>query len=106
MFIRIGYIAILGYHKKFKGDSLNNMKRKIWINGDFVNWNDASVHILSHSHQRGSLIFGFIPIFENENGTFIFRIDKHIERLYSSCHLAGIPIDYKESELKIDTIYN
>ena len=75
------------------------MKRKIWINGDFVNWNDASVHILSHSHQRGSLIFGFIPIFENENGTFIFRIDKHIERLYSSCHLAGIPIDYKESEL-------
>ena len=99
MFIRIGYIVIIGYHKKFKGDSLNNMKRKIWINGDFVNWNDASVHILSHSHQRGSLIFGFIPIFENENGTFIFRIDKHIERLYSSCHLAGIPIDYKESEL-------
>ena len=48
------------------------MKRKIWIDGEFVDWNDASVHILSHSHQRGSLIFGFIPIFENENGTFIF----------------------------------
>ena len=59
------------------------MKRKIWINGDFVDWNDATVHILSHSHQRGSLIFGFIPIFENENVTYIFLNKEHIERLFS-----------------------
>ena len=81
------------------------MERKIWIDGVFVDWNDASVHILSHSHQRGSLIFGFIPIFENDNGTFIFRVDKHIERLFKSCLLAGIPIDYKEREL-IDAIFH
>ena len=81
------------------------MKRKIWIDGDFVDWNDASVHILSHSHQRGSLIFGFIPIFENENGTFIFRVDKHIERLLKSCLMAGIPIDYMENEL-IDAVFD
>ena len=80
------------------------MERKIWIDGVFVDWNDASVHILSHSHQRGSLIFGFIPIFENENGTFIFRVDKHIERLFKSCLLAGIPINYKEDEL-IDAVF-
>ena len=80
------------------------MKRKIWIDGEFVDWNDASVHILSHSHQRGSLIFGFIPIFENENRTFIFRVDKHIERLLKSCLMAGIPIDSKENEL-IDAIF-
>ena len=80
------------------------MERKIWIDGVFVEWNDASVHILSHSHQRGSLIFGFIPIFENENGTFIFRVDKHIERLFKSCLLAGIPINYKEDEL-IDAVF-
>ena len=81
------------------------MKRKIWIDGEFVDWNDASVHILSHSHQRGSLIFGFIPIFENENGTFIFRVDKHIERLLKSCLMAGIPIDYMENEL-IDAVFD
>ena len=81
------------------------MERKIWIDGVFVDWNDASVHILSHSHQRGSLIFGFIPIFENDNGTFIFRVDKHIERLFKSCLLAGIPIDYEEREL-IDAIFH
>tara|TARA_B100000212_G_scaffold316043_1_gene270606 strand:- start:3630 stop:4559 length:930 start_codon:yes stop_codon:yes gene_type:complete len=81
------------------------MERKIWIDGVFIDWNDASVHILSHSHQRGSLIFGFIPIFENENGTFIFRVDKHIERLFKSCLLAGIPINYKEDEL-IDAVFD
>jgi branched-subunit amino acid aminotransferase/4-amino-4-deoxychorismate lyase len=42
------------------------LQRKIWINGEYVDWEKANVHILSHSHQRGSLIFGFIPIFEND----------------------------------------
>ncbi len=76
------------------------MSRKIWINGDFVDWNDAKVHILSHSHQRGSLIFGFIPIFENDNGVFVFRINKHTERIFKSCEIAGIPIAYTKENIK------
>ena len=83
------------------------MSRKIWINGDFVDWNDAKVHILSHSHQRGSLIFGFIPIFENDNGVFVFRINKHTERIFKSCEIAGIPIAYTKENIKnaiIDTV--
>ena len=83
------------------------MSRKIWINGEYVNWEDASVHILSHSHQRGSLIFGFTPIFENDNGTYIFRLDKHTDRLFKSCETAGIPLDYSKDEIKdgiIDTV--
>ena len=83
------------------------MPRKIWINGDFVDWNDAKVHILSHSHQRGSLIFGFIPIFENDNGVFIFRINKHTERIFKSCEIAGIPIAYTKENIRdaiIDTV--
>jgi hypothetical protein len=52
------------------------LQRKIWINGDYINWEDAQVHILSHSHQRGSLIFGFIPIFENDGviSSFVLKI--------------------------------
>lgn len=83
------------------------MSRKIWINGNFVDWNDAKVHILSHSHQRGSLIFGFIPIFENDNGVFVFRINKHTERLFKSCEIAGIPIAYTKENIRdaiIDTV--
>ena len=77
------------------------MQRKIWINGDYVNWEDAQVHILSHSHQRGSLIFGFIPIFENDGAVSLFRLNDHVDRLFTSCTSAGIPLDYSSEEIHI-----
>jgi len=75
------------------------LQRKIWINGEYVNWEDAQVHILSHSHQRGSLIFGFIPIFENDGTTALFRLNDHVDRLFTSCGTAGIPIDYSPIDI-------
>ena len=75
------------------------MQRKIWINGNYINWEDAQVHILSHSHQRGSLIFGFIPIFDNEGVVSIFRLNDHIDRLFNSCISAGVPLDYSFEEI-------
>ena len=75
------------------------MQRKIWINGEYVNWDNAQVHILSHSHQRGSLIFGFIPIFDNQGVVSLFRLKDHIERLFKSCTSAGIPLDYSSNEI-------
>ena len=77
------------------------MQRKIWMNGDYVNWEDAKVHILSHSHQRGSLIFGFIPIFENEGVVSLFRLNDHVERLFTSCATAGIPLDYSPEDIQL-----
>ena len=77
------------------------MQRKIWMNGDYVNWEDAQVHILSHSHQRGSLIFGFIPIFENEGVVSLFRLNDHVERLFTSCATAGIPLDYSPQDIQL-----
>jgi len=64
-----------------------------------VNWEDAQVHILSHSHQRGSLIFGFIPVFNNEGVVSIFRLKDHVDRLFNSCTSAGIPLDYSREEI-------
>ena len=77
------------------------MQRKIWINGDYINWEDAQVHILSHSHQRGSLIFGFIPIFENDGVTSLFRLNDHVERLFTSCETAGIPLEYSPKDIQL-----
>ena len=77
------------------------MQRKIWINGNYINWEDAQVHILSHSHQRGSLIFGFIPIFDNERVVSLFRLSDHIDRLFNSCISAGIPLDYSSEEIHL-----
>ena len=77
------------------------MQRKIWINGDYINWEDAQVHILSHSHQRGSLIFGFIPIFENNGVISLFRLNDHVERLFTSCETAGIPLEYSSQDIQV-----
>ena len=77
------------------------MQRKIWINGNYINWEDAQVHILSHSHQRGSLIFGFIPIFDNERVVSLFRLNDHIDRLFNSSISAGIPLDYSSEEIHL-----
>ena len=77
------------------------MQRKIWINGEYVNWKNAQVHILSHSHQRGSLIFGFIPIFNNEGVVSLFRLKDHVDRLFTSCTSAGIPIDYSSEDIHL-----
>jgi len=77
------------------------LQRKIWINGNYINWEDAQVHILSHSHQRGSLIFGFIPIFDNERVVSLFRLNDHIDRLFNSCTSAGIPLDYSSEEIHL-----
>ena len=66
-----------------------------------MNWEDAQVHILSHSHQRGSLIFGFIPIFDNERVVSLFRLNDHIDRLFNSCISAGIPLDYSSEEIHL-----
>ena len=64
-----------------------------------MNWEDAQVHILSHSHQRGSLIFGFIPIFDNKGVVSIFRLKDHVNRLFTSSMSAGIPLDYSSEEI-------
>jgi len=77
------------------------LQRKIWINGDYINWEDAQVHILSHSHQRGSLIFGFIPIFENDGVVSLFRLNDHVDRLFTSCASAGIPLDYSALDIHL-----
>jgi len=77
------------------------LQRKIWINGSYVNWEDAQVHILSHSHQRGSLIFGFIPIFENDGVVSLFRLNDHVDRLFTSCATAGIPLDYSPEDIQL-----
>ena len=77
------------------------MQRKIWVNGDYINWEDAQVHILSHSHQRGSLIFGFIPIFENDGVVSLFRLNDHVDRLFTSCASAGIPLDYSATDINL-----
>ena len=73
---------------------------KIWMNGKFVNWEDANIHILSHVVHYGSSWFEGIRCYETKKGSAIFRLDKHLERLYDSVKIyhADIPFSRKAIE--------
>jgi branched-chain amino acid aminotransferase len=73
---------------------------KIWMNGKLVRWNDAQVHILSHVIHYGSGWFEGIRCYETGKGLAIFRLDKHIERLYDSTKIYHAEIPYTPQELE------
>ncbi len=62
-------------------------------------WDRASVHILSHSLQRGSLIFDFLSVHETPRGPAIFRLREHVERLLRSAELVGLPLRMTVKEI-------
>lgn len=67
--------------------------RRIWIDGALVPWGEATVHVLSHSHQRGSLVFDYMSVHETPRGPAVFRLDAHLERLRASAELVGLPLE-------------
>ena len=73
--------------------------RLIWRDGEFVPWEQATVHILSHSLQRGSLVFDYMSVHETPKGPAVFRMDLHIRRMLRSCQLMGLPIRLTADEI-------
>ncbi|MCS5637305.1 MAG: aminotransferase class IV [Myxococcota bacterium] len=73
--------------------------RVIWLDGEFVPWANATVHVLSHSLQRGSLVFDYMSLNPTPRGPAIFRLDLHMRRMLRSCELLGLPIALDEGEL-------
>ncbi len=73
--------------------------RMVWINGDFVPWENANVHIMSHSFGRGSAIFEVISFYGTERGTVVFRLQAHIDRLFRSAELLEMELPFSKKEL-------
>jgi branched-chain amino acid aminotransferase len=72
---------------------------KIWINGKFVEWKDATIHVASHVVHYGSGVFEGIRAYDSTRGTNIFRLDGHMRRLYDSCRVYRMEIPYSLDEL-------
>ena len=72
----------------------------IWMNGEFVAWDDARVHVLSHGLHYGTGVFEGIRAYETERGTAVFRHRDHLERLHRSAELYYLPIPYGVDELR------
>ncbi|MHB1697972.1 MAG: branched-chain amino acid transaminase [bacterium] len=74
---------------------------KVWMDGKFVDYKDAKVSVNSHSLHYGLGAFEGIRCYETKKGgSAVFRLDEHIDRLYSSCHVLQIPVPYEKKEIK------
>jgi len=72
----------------------------IWMNGEFVAWEDAKVHVLTHGLHYGTGVFEGIRCYETKEGPAVFRHREHLERLYKSAELYYMPIPFEIEELR------
>ena len=62
--------------------------KKIWQDGEFVDWDNANVHILTHSLHYGLAVFdGMRAYRRTDGGTYVFRLREHVERLFDSARM-------------------
>ena len=73
---------------------------KIWMNGQFVAWDDAKVHVLSHVLHYGSSVFEGIRCYPTKQGPAIFRLGEHIERLAHSAKIYRMKLPYSTEQIE------
>jgi branched-chain amino acid aminotransferase len=72
----------------------------IWMNGEFVAWEDAKVHVLTHALHYGTGVFEGERCYETDRGPAIFRHKEHLERLERSAKLYYMDIPYSAEQLR------
>ena len=76
------------------------MEPDIWFNGEFVPYDEAQIHVLSHVIHYGSSVFEGIRCYETDQGSAVFRLDEHMQRLVDSAKVYRMEIPYDLDELK------
>ena len=79
--------------------SLEEKKGFIWFDGKIVHSNEANVHVLTHTLHYGLGVFEGVRAYETPEGTKIFRLNDHTERLFSSAHAVDLEIPYSIDEI-------
>ena len=73
---------------------------KIWMDGMFVDWDNANVHVMTHTLHYGLGVFEGIRCYETKGGPAIFRLKEHVQRLFKSAHIFLLAIPYSEEEIE------
>jgi branched-chain amino acid aminotransferase len=81
-----------------------NQADLIWMNGEFVPWEDAKVHVLTHGLHYGTGVFEGIRCYDTEIGPAVFRHLDHIDRLFKSAQLYYMPIPYDREQIRQATL--
>ena len=77
---------------------------RIWMDGELVDWDDATVHVLTHSLHYGCGVFEGIRAYETSRGPAVFRLREHIDRLFASAQIFLIDIPFSPEQLVDATV--
>jgi len=72
---------------------------KIWMNGKLVDWDDAKIHVLTHTLHYGMGVFEGVRAYETPNGPGVFRLTEHMARLHNSAKIMGMDMPFSVEEL-------
>jgi branched-chain amino acid aminotransferase len=72
----------------------------IWLNGEFVAWEDAKVHVLTHAMHYGTGVFEGIRAYETDRGTAVFRHQDHLDRLENSAKLYYMDLPFSKEQIR------
>ncbi|MEE9343287.1 MAG: branched-chain amino acid transaminase [Gammaproteobacteria bacterium] len=68
----------------------------IWLDGELVPWREAKTHVLTHTLHYGMGVFEGVRAYDAEQGTAIFRLQEHTDRLFRSAHILQMPMPYEK----------
>lgn len=72
---------------------------KVWHNGEFIDWKDARVHVMTHALHYGSSVFEGIRAYDTKRGPAVFRLTEHMQRLFNSAKIYRMEIKNTRDEL-------
>ncbi len=71
---------------------------KVWRNGEFIEWKDARVHVMTHALHYGSSVFEGIRAYSTERGSAVFRLTEHMQRLLNSAKIYRMDVKFKRED--------
>jgi branched-chain amino acid aminotransferase len=77
-----------------------NAAKYIWMDGNFIPWNEAKVHVLTHTLHYGNGVFEGTRAYQTEDGLAIFRLQDHTKRLINSAKIVKIDVPFTQEELE------
>ena len=85
--------ALLVYHPRMEPT------KYIWLDGEMVPWDEANVHVLTHAIHYGTAVFEGIRAYETPQGTAVFRLTEHMDRLLRSAKAYHMPTEWTAEDL-------
>ena len=79
--------------------SMSDRDGKIWKDGQLIDWRDANIHILTHSLHYGMAVFEGVRAYKTDQGTAIFRLREHTERLFNSAKIFQLTIPFDQETI-------